>query len=136
MYTAPRRGPYNVKVERLPAGTAMNVSFIRLSIVEAASIEIKYTVSYSVISSLKRQLDMMTVVVPDNQQYVVIRNLNPSAAYHVRVDATNTEGTNSSDTQAVYPGIYVDIYGRRLLMRFGSATSSPVYSPSWCTCDV
>ena len=42
---APISPPHNVMVERLPNGTAMNVSFTRLSIVEARSINITYTLS-------------------------------------------------------------------------------------------
>ena len=118
IYTAPKSGPHNVRIDRLPAGTAMNVSFIRLSIVEAASIHITYTVSYSVIPSHKRQLDMMTVVVPDNQQYVVVDGLDQSVVYHVRVDATNRQGTYSSTAQAVYPGNIVSSISRCISLHF------------------
>ena len=97
--TAPARPPHDVKVDRLN-GTAMNVSFTRLTIVEARSINVTYTVRYSPQSSRKRQEREATV--PDGQSHVVIRGLVP-AAYTVVVVASNKIGKYSSE-EHVLPG--------------------------------
>ena len=91
-------------VERLPNGTAMNVSFTRLSIVEAHSINITYTVFYSLTIFSKREEPMM-IVVPDKEQYIIIGGLDPSETYHVQVRASNSIGNKSSSVQSVEPGI-------------------------------
>ena len=95
-------------IDRHPNGRSMNVSFSRLSIVEAQSIQITYSVVYSLVEPVKRQSTENSVAVPDNQQYVIIENLDPSAAYNVMVVATNSEGSNSSSTLTVYPGTTVN----------------------------
>ena len=92
-------------VERLPNGTAMNVSFTRLSIVEARSVKITYTVFYSLTTFSKRQEPMM-VVVPDKEQYIIIGDLDQSKAYNVQVRASNSIGHKSSSVQSVEPGMY------------------------------
>ena len=78
---APISPPHNMMVERLPNGTAMNVSFTRLSIVEAHSINITYTVFYSLTTFSKREEPMM-IVVPDKEQYIIIGGLDPSRWIH------------------------------------------------------
>ena len=89
-----------MKVERLLSGMAMNVSFTRLTLVEARSLNVTYTVVYSLTPLLKRQSNMTRV--PDNESHVVIRGLDPSATYHVIVVAINTEGkTNSSQVSGI-----------------------------------
>ena len=94
-------------VERLPNGTAMNVSFTRLSIVEARSINITYTVFYSLTTFSKREEPMM-IVVPDKEQYnIIIGGLDPSETYHVQVRASNSIGNKSSSVQSVEPGIII-----------------------------
>ena len=103
---APISPPHNVMVERLPNGTAMNVSFTRLSIVEARSINITYTVFYSLTTFSKREEPMM-IVVPDKEQYIIIGGLDPSETYHVQVRASNSNGDKSSPVQSVEPGIII-----------------------------
>ena len=103
---APISPPHNVMVERLPNGTAMNVSFTRLSIVEARSINITYTVFYSLTTFSKREEPMM-IVVPDKEQYIIIGGLDPSETYHVQVRASNSIGNKSSSVQSVEPGIII-----------------------------
>ena len=95
--------PRDVKVERLLSGTAMNVSFTRLTLVEARSLNVAYTVVYSLTPLLNRQSNMKRV--PDNASHVVIRGLDPSATYHVIVVANSTEGKNSSSQVTLQPGI-------------------------------
>ena len=94
--------PRDVKVERLPSGTAMNVSFTRLTIVEAHSLNVSYTVVYSLTPFPKRQSNMKRV--PDNASHVVIRGLDPSATYHVIVVANNTVGKTNSSQMTLQPG--------------------------------
>lgn len=91
--------PHNVGVERLN-GTAMNVSFIRLSIVEARSVALSYVVSYSPHNSHKRQ---GREVVPANQSFVVISGLDPVTIYKVNMFASNEYG-QSTPAIAEYVG--------------------------------
>ena len=93
-------------VERLPNGTAMNVSFTRLSIVETRSIHITYTVFYTLTTFSKRE-EPMIIVVPDKEQYIIIGGLDPSETYHVQVRASNSNGDKSSPVQSVEPGIII-----------------------------
>ena len=95
--------PRGVEVEHLFSGTAMNVSFTRLTIVEARSLNITYTVVYSLTPLPNRQSIMNKV--PDNASHVVIRGLEPSATYHVIVVANNTEGKANSSQVTLQPGI-------------------------------
>ena len=87
-------------VERLN-GTAMNVSWTRLSVVEAQSIAVAYVVSYSPQNVRKRQV--REVVLPANQSYVVISGLDPVTIYQVEVLASNEYG-QSSPASAEYVG--------------------------------
>ena len=59
---------------------AMNISFTRLTLVEARSLNVTYTVEYSPTPLLKRQSNMKRV--PDNASHVVIRGLGPSRSVH------------------------------------------------------
>ena len=86
--TEPQMPPHDVKVKRLN-GTAMNVSWTRLSIVEAQSIAVSYVVSYSPQSARKRQV---RDIVPAIKSYVVISGLDPGTIYHVQVFAMNDNG--------------------------------------------
>ena len=94
----PQRPPHNVTVERLN-GTAMNVSWTRLSVVEAQSITVSYVVSYSPQSGRKRQVG--EVVLPPSQSYVVISGLDPVTIYHVQVFAMNDNGQSLSVTAEI-----------------------------------
>jgi len=98
--TEPQMSPHNVTVERLN-GTAMNVSWTRLSVVEAQSIAVAYVVSYSPQNFRKRQI--REVVLPANQSYVVISGLNPVTIYQVEVFASNEYG-QSLPANAEYAG--------------------------------
>ena len=103
---APESPPHNVSGNRLSNNTLMNVSFIGLSIVEAHSVNITYTVRYSSVEFQKRQSHVKEVVVPDNQHHMIIGGLDQSTTYHVVVDASNNNGTVSSSPFTVHPGIY------------------------------
>ena len=89
-----------MKVERLNS-TAMNVSFTRLSIVEARSVSVTYTVRYSPQTSRKRQ--ERAVPVPDGQSHVVIGGIDSGNAYGVVVVASNSIGMMPSE-ELILPG--------------------------------
>lgn len=103
---APKTPPHNVAVEWLPDATAMRVSFTRLSIVEANSINITYTIRYSSSPfTLKRESQIMMVEVKMMDNTTVIGGLSPTLDYHVVVDATNNHGTMSSTPQMLQAGM-------------------------------
>lgn len=97
--TEPQMPPHDVKVERLN-GTAMNVSWTRLSIVEAQSIAVSYVVSYSPQNARKRQV---RDIVPAIKSYVVISGLDPVIIYQVEVFASN-DHNQSTPANAEYVG--------------------------------
>ena len=101
--------PHNVTVQRLPDGTVMNVSFTRLSIVEAQSLNVTYTVRYSHRTFRKRQSTPMEVTVPDKQSYMIITGLDPHTTYHVMVVVSNSLGSMSSTSLIInsLTGIYI-----------------------------
>ena len=82
--------PHDVEVKRLN-GTAMNVSFSNLSIVEARSLHVTYYISYSPHTSRKRQTSS-DVRVPDGSNSAVVTDLDPNFDYDVNVYATTTVG--------------------------------------------
>jgi len=94
----PQRPPHNVTVERLN-GTAMNVSWTRLSVVEAQSIAVAYIVRYSPQNGRKRQV--REVMLPANQSYVVISGLDPVTIYRVEVFAINNIGQSMPVTAEI-----------------------------------
>ena len=94
--------PRDEKVKRLPSGTAMNVSFTRLTIVEARSLNVSYTVVYSLTPIPTRPSNMKRV--PDKASHVAIGGLDPSATYYVIVVANNTVGKNNSSQMTLLPG--------------------------------
>ena len=100
---APKIAPGDVEVEWLPNGTAVNVSFTRLTIVEANSIHINYFIRYSSSPLVKRDVDKMTVNVNDGST-TVVGGLDPYLDYHVVVDATNSHGTKSSSPYLLHAG--------------------------------
>ena len=104
LFLAPTSAPHNVSVQRLSSGTAMNVSFIRLSIVEAQSVSVTYTVRYSLTAFRKRQSNVKDVIVPEEEHHVVIRGLDRATPYHVIVEASNSHGTMSSSSVTTHPG--------------------------------
>ena len=101
---APRTPPHNVIVQRLPNGNAMNVSFVRLSLVEVRSLNVTYTVRYSHRPIRKRQSTAVEVAVPDQQSYVVITGLDPHTTYHVVVVVSNGLGNMSSTSHIIKSG--------------------------------
>ena len=109
-FAEPSRGPRDVKVERLN-GTAMNVSFTPLNIAEARSLRTTYTVTYSPVSSKKRQA--REVQVPENQIHVLVNDLDPGTSYDVQVSAANLIGdsvfSESQIARAPSSGIYIRI---------------------------
>ena len=98
--TEPQMPPHDVKVERLN-GTAMNVSWTRLSVIEAQSVAISYVVSYFPLNVRERQI--REVVVSVNQSYVVISGLDPVIIYQVEVFASN-DHNQSTPANAEYVG--------------------------------
>ena len=100
---APKIAPGDVEVEWLPNDTAMNVSFTRLTIVEANSIHINYFIRYSSSPLVKRDVDNKTVKMNDGST-TVIGGLDPYLDYHVVVDATNSHGTKSSSPYLLHAG--------------------------------
>lgn len=102
-----------MKVERLN-GTAMNISWIRLSIVEAQSVALSYVVKYFPQSIQNRQIRQVTL--PDNQSYVVLHGLNPETIYQVEMLAINDYGQSISVTATnvgefyTYIQLYLELY--------------------------
>ena len=91
--------PRNLVVKRLN-GTAMNVSFSSLSIVEARSLHVTYYISYGPRGSRKRQAPP-DVRVPDGKNSVVITKLDPDLDYDVSMYATNGEGNKGAPSPTV-----------------------------------
>ena len=91
-------------VEWLPNATVMNVSFMRLTIVEANSIDITYNIRYSPSPLAKRQSEMKMATVKENENTAVISGLDPYQNYHVVVDAINSHGTKSSSSHLLHAG--------------------------------
>ena len=81
--TGPTVSPHDVRVTRL-TGTVMSVSFTRLSIVEAQSVNVVYTVMYT----SHKSSTSVPVIVPDGQSNVVITELDPDTEYSVTVVAS------------------------------------------------
>ena len=104
--TAPQNPPHNVKVERIN-GTTMNVSFTRLSIVEAEGLSVAYTIRYSPqISGGKRQAPSQSMEVPDGQSHLVVGGLDPKTTYDVEVvvSANGVDATSDRVSAPVPPG--------------------------------
>ena len=102
----PKMAPHNVSADRLLDGSSINVSFIRLSIVESRSFRASYTVRYSSTSFDKRRSSGgEEKAVPDQDQHVVIRGLDRDTTYYVIVDVTNEQGTKSSSPVVVPPSM-------------------------------
>ena len=109
--TAPQNAPHNVKVERLN-GTTMNISFTRLSIVEAQGLSVAYTVRYfPQTSGGKRQAPSQSMEVPDGQSHLVVRGLDPKTAYDVEVvvSANGEDATSDRVSAPVPPGTRVSV---------------------------
>ena len=78
----------------------MNVSFTPLNLVEAQSITVKYTVLYSPQYSRKRQV--LEADVPNGQNYVVVRGLDPGTSYNVMAMVTNNGGSDTSKAKPAH----------------------------------
>ena len=100
-FSEPTRGPRDVKVVRL-SETTMNVSFTKLNVAEARSLNVTYTVTYSPVSSRKRQ-EPQSKEVPSNQSYVIVTDLDPGISYDVRVLTSNPAGSAQTEPQRVSP---------------------------------
>ena len=101
-------------VKWLPNATAMNVSFTRLTIVEANSIGITYNIRYSPSPLAKRQSEMKMATVKENENTAMISGLDPYQNYHVVVDATNSHGTKSSPSHLLPAGYKLRPYKRQV----------------------
>ena len=101
LLTVPGSSLNDVHVIRLTT-TAMNVSFTRLSIVEAKSVNVAYTVMYA---SRKYPVSNM-VVVPDGQSNVMITGLDRDSEYIVKVIVSSNghSSTSANLTAPVIPG--------------------------------
>ena len=96
----PSHFPHNVTVKRLN-GTAMNVSFVELSLVEARRRTVVYTITYSPSGSRKRQVK--EVIVPNDTSHHVIGGLNPDSEYTVRVSAGDGRGNENTSKPVSVP---------------------------------
>ena len=93
--SVPSIGPHNIIVDRLN-GTAMNVSFVKLSLVEARRLTVTYFITYAPSSSKKRQAGEKTVAVPDGSSHMIITGLDPKTQYTVRMfAAADNDGNNA-----------------------------------------
>ena len=114
LFIAPKIAPNDVIVEWLPNATAMNVSFTRLTIVEANSIGITYNIRYSPSPLAKRQSEVKMATVKENENTAIISRLDPYQNYHVVVDATNSHGTKSSSSHLLPAGYKHRPYKRQV----------------------
>ena len=96
-----------MKVDWLLSGTEMSVSFTKLSVVEANSVNISYYISYSTSPLIKRQSEVKRVAVREKDNASVIGGLDPSLDYQVIVEATNSHGTKSSSPHILTAGVLV-----------------------------
>ena len=101
--TVPSISLLDVHVTRLTR-TVMNVSITGLSIVEAQSVNVVYTVMFS----SHKSPTPVAVVVPDGQSNVVITGLDPDSEYSVTVVVSTNSHSSVSDnvTAPVLLGIY------------------------------
>ena len=109
--TAPQSPPHNVTVERLN-GTTMNISFTRLSIVEAQGLNVAYTVRYSPqTSGGKRQALYQSMEVPDGQSHLVVGGLDPKTTYDVEVvvSANGEDATSDRVSAPIPPGTCISV---------------------------
>ena len=84
-------------------GTAMDISFTPLTIVEAKGIIEAYSISYRPLSSRKRQ-GPTVVNVPAGRNNMVITGLNPDTGYAVSVCASTSSGLGvCSEPRVVHP---------------------------------
>ena len=81
--SAPSIAPGNVEVIRLN-GTAMNVSWVPLNLVEARGIIRDYIIMYQPTGS-RRKRQMQTVQADGNSSYAIVGGLQPGVAYEVTV---------------------------------------------------
>ena len=74
----------------------MNVSFVKLSLVEARQLTVTYFITYAPSSSKKRQAGEKTVAVPDGSSHRIITGLEPEIQYTVRMfAAADNDGNNA-----------------------------------------
>ena len=89
--TAPSIAPGNVEVNRLN-GTAMNVSWVPLNLVEARGFVQSYIITYQQASSgSRRKRQMQTQQVDGRASSAVVGGLQPGVAYEVSIAAMTTE---------------------------------------------
>ena len=74
-------------------GTHMRVEWDLISLTESRGFIKLYEVQYYKLNEIKQQT--LSVVVPFNQTYVVINDLNPTSAYSVSVVANTSEGSGN-----------------------------------------
>ena len=87
--SAPSIPPGNVEVIRLN-GTAMNVSWVPLNLVEARGIVRGYIITYQLTGSRhKRQTPMVRV--DGSASYAIVGGLQPGFAYDVGVSGVTTQ---------------------------------------------
>ena len=89
--SAPSIAPGNVEVIRLN-GTAMNVSWVPMNLVEAQGFVRGYIIAYQQASSgsqHKRQMQM--VQVDGSTSYAIVRGLQPGVAYEVTVSGMTVQ---------------------------------------------
>ena len=90
-HAAPSIAPGNVEVIRLN-GTAMNVSWIPLNLVEARGIVQGYIILYQQASSgSRRRRQMQMVQVDGSASYAIVGGLQPGVAYEVIVSGMTTQ---------------------------------------------
>ena len=89
--SAPSTAPGNVEVNRLN-GTAMNVSWVPLNLVEARGFVQSYIITYqqaSTGSRRKRQMQMQQV--DGNASHAIVGGLRPGVAYEVTVSGMTVQ---------------------------------------------
>ena len=99
--SVPAVGPHNLMAIRFN-GTAMIVSFAKLSLVEARRHTLTYFITYVPDNSAKREVGETTVAVPEGSTQSVITGLDPNMQYSVRMfAAADRDGTNPGPSTGV-----------------------------------
>lgn len=92
LHSVPTLAPMNVNATRLN-DTAMRVSWIPLTIVEARGF-VKYVITYTRVAESRKRQASGTKTVNGTESSTVVNDLEPGAKYDVAVGAQTSAGVN------------------------------------------